>query len=421
MASLNEQLRMATRNQHAELEALPFFKALADGSLPIDSYLNQLRAFAVLFSTLERSAATVEDDSVGNMLHALDGRYAQLLQDLDVFGDLLLPDILPAATLSLELAHAVRQAVTENPRLLVGHLYALGGTILGNRVHLPDVCRLLDTHGEGGAFYAGFGDRTDEVWHGLVVLLDAFAAGEEEQRLIVETAQETFRGLIAIHAVLYPLPGAQGRRLTATALNPEAGSHPIPDDMREVSAALAAGIRCREEFPYFDARYGERGRRYTSSDVAWLATLCQLESDGIVHQVTWLADLLARRGMPRILLERQLELLIEELVIKVPERRTQYEKLWLGVEALRRDRLSHLSEQQFTDLAIEMETRLAPYNPKVPNLGVLIVSSLADEKCGIQESAASLETWLTGPGTFPSGMIAAVREALVKTRARLTP
>ena len=328
-------------------------------------------------------------------------------------------DIVPAVTPSLELAHAICQLGTENPRWQIGHLYALGGTILGNRVHLPDVRRILNGQGQGDAFYTGFGERTDEIWLALTTLLDAFDATDEEQRQIVKTAQVTFRRLIAIHAELYPLPPLQERKLTATALNPEAGRHPIPDDIREVRAAMAAGSRCREEFPYFDARYGERGRRYTSSDAAWLATLSQLETGGIIQQVTWLADLLARLGLPRILLERQLELLIQELVSTIPERRAEYERLGSGIEVLRQARLPHLTEQQFSDLSNEVESLLAPYNSGVSNLGVLVVSALTDESCGFQESAASMETWLTGPGIFPSGMIVAVKETFSLARARL--
>ena len=419
MPKLCEQLRSATRNLHAEMEALPYFKALADGSLPIDSYINQLRAFAILFATLERSAAEAADGSVRNMVAPVEGRFSLLLKDLDVFADLLMADIAPAVDQSLELAHAIRQLGTENPRGLVGHLYVLGGTMLGHRAHLPDVRRVLNSQGLGDTFYDGFGERTDEVWQTLATLFDAFDANDEEQLLIVKTAQETFRGLIAIHAALYPLPSPEERKLTATALNPEAGRHSVPDDFREVRAALAAGKRCREEFPYFDARYGERGRRFTSSDVAWLATLCQLEADGIVGQVTWLADLLARLGMPRILLERQLELLIEELIATIPERRSQYERLETGVEVLRQARLSHLSAEQFTELSSEVETWLAPYNSSVPNLGVLVVSALADEKCGIQDSATSLETWLTASSTFSPEMIAAVKESFGRIRERI--
>ena len=124
-------------------------------------------------------------------------------------------------------------------------------------------------------------------------------------------------------------------------------------------------------------------------------------------------------ALPRILLERQLELLIEVLIATIPERRAQYERLGSGVEVLRLARLSHLSEQQFSDLSNEVEIWLAPYNSGISNPGVLVVSALTDESCGIQESAASMETWLTEPGIFPAGMIVAVKETFRQARVRL--
>jgi heme oxygenase len=419
LSTLSEELKQATSGLHAEMESLPFFRALADGSLPLESYICQLRAFAVLFASLERSAADAADLPLRQIAAPLDGRYALLLQDLEVFADLLVPDIAAALQLSLKLAHDLRQLGTEQPRHLIGPLYALGGTVLGNRVHLGDVRVLLDRAGEGDAFYSGFGSRTDELWRTTTALLDLLDPPAEERSALIEVARDTFRELIAIHAALYPLPPLGERRLAATALNPEAGSHPIPEDPREVRAALAAGQRCRAEFPYFEARYGERGRRYTSSDVAWLATLPGLEESGTVRQALWLADLLARLGMPRILMERQLEILQEELSAQVPEHRDRYLRLTAAVGELRSQRLARLPEPRFSGLSGQVERALALCNPGVANLGVLIVASLTDEACGIPESAAALEAWLTGAGAFPPGFAAEVAAAFKLVRGEL--
>ena len=241
MSSLSDRLKTATAGLHAEMEGLPFFTALADGSLPLESFIGQLRAFAVLFGTLERSAAAVEDRQVREISAVLEGRFALLTRDLEGFSDLLVPDIAPAVQCSLQLAHAIRQCGVEHPRLLVGHLYALGGTVLGNRVHLADARRIVQGAGAGDAFYAGFAERTDELWRTFAALVDQFGASAGEAEPIVSIARENFRELIAIHAALYPLPPPEERRLTATALNSEAGSHPIPDDPREVRAALPPG------------------------------------------------------------------------------------------------------------------------------------------------------------------------------------
>ena len=110
---------------------------------------------------------------------------------------------------------------------------------------------------------------------------------------------------------------------------------------------------------------------------------------------------------------------MEELAAWVPERREQYGRLEGAVHALRLVRLSRLSGQEFAQLSDQAERSLALHNPRVANLGVLIVSSLTDEACGIQESALAIKSWLTEPGAFPAGMAAAVEEIFSRVRARL--
>lgn len=420
MTTLSERLKTATVPLHREMEGLPFFAALTDGSLPLDSYVGQLRAFAILSGTLERTLESLPEQPLRDIQGVLDGRFQHLLDDLDTFADRLILDIPAAVEAALALARSIRRLGVERPATLVGHIYTLGGTILGNRVHLEDVRRILGGRDAGGAFYAGFVGRTDDVWRTLTALIDAYAVDSREQRAIVDAAQESFRRLADIHAALYPLPAQESRRLTATSLNPEAGSHPIPEDLREVRAALAAGRRCREEFPYFDARYGARGRRYTSSDVAWLATLSALDPEGVVPQVTWLADLLARLGMPRFLLERQLEILVEELVARIPERQAQYRRLDAGISALRAARLASCPGGDFAGLARIAEEQLAAHDTPIANLGGLVVSALADEQGGIPEAAASLESWLTGQPDATPGAIAAIGESFRQLRTRMT-
>lgn len=57
-------------------------------------------------------------------------------------------------------------------------------------------------------------------------------------------------------------------------LNPEAGRHEVTMDGRELEAVRRASDRSWSEFPYYDARFGERGRRFSLSDGAWIVTLC---------------------------------------------------------------------------------------------------------------------------------------------------
>ncbi len=417
MSRLSQQLRDATLDLHRELEQQAFFAALADGTLPLDSYVNQLRCFAILFSTLERTMDSVDDVAVKDVQRAFNGRFRHLLDDLDLFSAELFADIDSAVDTSLEIAQTIREAGVDNPRLLLGHIYTLGGTIMGNRVHLADVRKILGDKPGGDAFYRAFETHTDEVWQTVVTLMDNVPLEVGERQQILEVARGHFERLVKVHAALYPLPPAAERRLKVTSLNPEAGNHPIPKDPEEIRVALVAGQRCRQEFPYFDLRYGDRGRRFTSSDVAWLVTLCDLEADGVAQQVMWLADLLARLGMPKYLLERQLVILVEELVSRLPTRRPAYQKLNAGVAALRDKRLAICSETQFTELSAQIEERLGSEQGGFANIGVLIVAALIDERSGFAEAAAGIEAWLSARGCGNSDFPEQTKEVFATYRA----
>jgi hypothetical protein len=202
-----EQLGDATRDLHAQLEALPFVVALLEGRLPLESYVGQLRALAILHGVLER---------------ALTG-----------------------------LTHPAIKAVWEE-----------------GMKRLP----LLEND------LAYFQPRSK---------------GD---------ACEAFEGLARVFRALYPV-NQEALRTLVTSLNPEAGSHPIPSDPRELQAAVRAGERCWQRFPYFSQRYGHRGEKFTSSDSAWLVTLVEYDQARVHQQVAWLGQVLAARGMPRLLLE----------------------------------------------------------------------------------------------------------------------
>jgi hypothetical protein len=186
----------------------------------------------------------------------------------------------------------------------------------------------------------------------------------------------------------------------ASSINPEAGNYPITEDPRELRAAQAAGTRCLQEIPYVAQRYGERGRRFTDSDGAWL---CTLKGVAVTRQVFWLGRVLAGRGMPRIVLERHIEILVEELRKAVPG--GDYSSLEEAGKALKRERQAHFSEERGQELA-----RAFPYDG---SLARLLIAAVADEKAGVVNSVESLMEWLTeaGPREAATALIKEAREA----------
>ena len=417
--TLMESLKQETHSLHTSLVRLPFITALADGSLPLAAYVNQLRAFATVFGALEAVVTDMDDSSLHASLGIDGSRFSHLLQDLGCFGMEMIPEFYQARRSAVAMASRIRLLSLESSGALLGYIYVLQGTVLGNQVHLPDVRRNYGVTGTPGAsFYAGYGDRTDEYWSSITMLVNGAVA---DAGVIIAAAREAFGFLHDIHAALHPLPRAEEMSFSATSINPEAGSHAVPEERMEIKAALVAAHACRLAYPYFDARYGERGKRFAESDAAWLASLVKLPESEVIAQVAWLGGVLSSRGMPRITLEHQLAALHEALVAARPQRRPEYDRLLGAREWLRGERLRQIPAQLSAGVvAAFVAATQGEMDGLLQGMGRLIVSAVCDEAGGISGAVASIQQWACDSGRFPAGWIAAVRESIASARTMLS-
>jgi hypothetical protein len=193
---------------------------------------------------------------------------------------------------------------------------------------------------------------------------------------------------------------SRARDESLSALNHEAGSHPIPHDVREIQAALLAGEQSYRDWEYYYARYGERGVRFTRSDSAWLASVARHEKHTAQRQLDWLARLIAARGMPRLLFEGHLEHLHTELLRAAPEHATEYDALLQAAAALKAARASLRTD--FEEQAAGFKPRTVP--PLAPltaaEAGRLLLAALLDEEQGLAKAVESLVSWLGDPERF---------------------
>lgn len=412
-ATLMDLLKEAIREQHARMEALPFIVALADGQLPLESYVGQLRAMAVIHGTLEHELAQIHSGDIRTVLLDRPSRLVHLRKDLSVFDQQLIPDIEAALEHSRKIAERIRRYRVEQPIDLLGILYVLQGNTLGNAVHLPDVLRIFGSQTSGNAhYYAGYGRETARYWKEFCHAMNALSIDQDGRKRLIQVALDFFDRLEALFSALYPIQNAV-MVFTAGMLNPEAGDHAVPGDVREIIAAVAAAQKCREEFPYFDERYQERGRGFAKSDAAWLATLALLPESQLLSQVEWLGRVLGNRGMPRITLERQLELLYEELAAAVPGKIEHYKGLLEAAEKLKVERLQSIPEPVFNALAKEFHLATEyELQGRFKRTGELIISAVCDRAAGVTEAVNSLLPWLTNAKRFSPQWIAAVTKIL---------
>jgi len=231
---------------------------------------------------------------------------------------------------------------------------------------------------------------------------------------LIQSAHEAFLGLEALYKALYPLD-PKGKTYHVTRINPEAGNHPIPDDEREINATIQASDRGWNFFPYYEQRYGKRGKRFSDSDTCWLVTLARLDQANLQKQVEWLGRVLVTRGMPLIMLEQTLRFLHEELVKAVPENTLTYEKLLKSADFIKAAREAAIPEAQLEALAEEFNQAVSPeMAERFRNAGQLLVSSVADERNGIEGAVAALQEWMTDENRFPQEWIAAVNHIIDK-------
>lgn len=411
--TLMEELKAATFLPHARLQALPFFQALMACQLPLESYVGHLRSLSIVHGILEQALESSSDDRVASVWKD-DMRKLPLLQyDLGFFEPRIVADVKDAVDAAIKIAERIRLRSIQEPVTLLGYLYVLEGSTLGAAVLRPQFARAFLLTGTDGLSYLGsYGTEIHVRWKQYQQRMNAIQLSLEEREQIVQAAGGFFTQTQAIFQALYPVK-PDSMTYHVTSINPEAGRHPVPADTREVKASLHAADLCWQRFPYIEARYGERGRRFTRSDSAWLATLHQFDPVGISLQVRWLSRILSSRGMPTLLLQEQLEILFAELACAIPEKRPDYEKLLAAAAELRESRRMRISDEQLEALATDFDRAVGPeWSERMANTGALIAAAVADEKGGIADAVVNIKAWMMDASRFPSEWIQAVQTTL---------
>lgn len=413
---LMQELRAATAPAHAGLDGAPFFQALSAGELPLESYVGQLRALSVIHGVLEEALSTCADARVGSVWSDDMRKLPLLQQDLRHFEPQLVKDLKEAIVAAMAVETDIRLRLLERPLSLIGYHYVLEGSTLGAQVLRPMVARTFKLTDDGLAYLSSYGSEVRVRWARLGSRVNALSLTPTERKEVVEAAVACFAKLAALFGTLYPVT-SESKTLLATSINPEAGRHPVPDDPREIEAAVRAGDRCWQAFPYCEQRFGERGRRFSRSDAAWKATLYRLPKEQILEQVWWLGRLLAARGLPTVMLQVTLEILVEELSRAVPERSAEYARLLRASADLLASRRAHLTDDQLQVLATDFDRAVGPsLSARLPRTALLLGCAVTDELAGCEGAVSSLRPWMIDAARFPPEWVAAVEATLIRAR-----
>ncbi len=408
------EVHAATQPVRTRIEGLAYSQQAAAGTLSIARYASFLRALHAVYAELEHAVLVTPLESLRHAAPTLlKQRREELARDLASLG--VDRNGVDAPVLrALVLAQWIRRDAARAPEALIGYLYVFEGAQLKCVTLSPELGRRSELRSGGLRYLAS---KTDHTLHSADFA--AFIAMAPTREQAIAAAQHALEG---IEAILGVLATGQYDDVLSGALNPDAGTHPVPRDVREVQAALSAGERSREAWPYYDARYGERGLRFTRSDSAWLVTLSREGPEVAKRQIAWLGRVLATRGMPRYLLEQHLAVLHERLVAFVPERDAEYTVLQELAMAMASERQAVLADANFETIARSFSAGAGSNAPLADyEAGRLLVAAVIDERCGIEGAVESLCRWLDDPERASPAWREAVQRTLGAARAAAKP
>ncbi len=411
--NLHQLLKKQTKELHEKAHQIPYIINLLKDNVPKESLIGHLRAFTIVYGAIEHHINQIDNAHMKDLLNGYTPKLPRLLLDLESIEAKEVKDIIPAVGNALSVADRVMIYSLKSPWKLIGFIYTLDGSLNGGSIFKKHFAKILSLEDSSElSFFSVFDDSFKHFWASFTDKLNSDLIGASIKDDIIAGAQEVFYDLMKIYGSLFPIVEKDvGNHITS--LNPEAGNFPIPTDPIEINCAISAGLKCWDEFPFYEKRYGERGRRFTVSDSAWLVTLSELPVDLAISQVYWLAKYLAKIGMPTITMEFQLKYLYEELSEAIPENEPKYKTLLIASNALCESRLKILEQQFFEEGNLVFNSYLedSGYSDEIlDNTGLLICSSIADLRNEFDDSVQAFKCWITDPLIFPNEWIKAVEE-----------
>lgn len=410
-ASLHNSLKVQTKELHQKAHSIPYIKNLLNDNVQKESYISHLRTFAIMYGTLERQLLVTKNTDIKSIIEGYLPKLPLILGDLKSLHSNEIKDIIPAIEKALAVADKILLYSEKSPFRLIGFLYTLDGSLNGGSVfksHLKNAFNLRDN--QGISYFSAFNDDYKIFWKNFTDKLNNAIKSESIKEDILVSSEEIFHDLIGIYNCLFPF-AENDLKQHITSLNPEAGNFPISTNPLEIEAAIIAGQKCWNEFPYYDQRYGERGKRFTVSDSVWLINLCDLPQELANSQVKWLTDLLANRGMPSYTMEVQLNFMYKELTERVYENESKYKKLKIAADQLKKSREKKIASALFDKCNFIFTEFCQELNVKesgMTNTGKLIASSIVDFENGIRESEYDFKSWIMNNKRFSGDWVLAV-------------
>src|SRR5690606_7004565 len=175
---LTDQIKLQTRVQHQELEAvlIPKIKSIRS----MEDYAKVLHIFFGYFDPLEKAVAVHTDHRLPDFDQKR--KTGTILKDLDCIEN---EGNFPIREFAIPEIQNFHQAL--------GALYVMEGSTLGGRVIANMIGRQLNMQAETGlAFFNGYGEGTGVMWDKFQRIINDSNFSEFERQAVIITAKITF-------------------------------------------------------------------------------------------------------------------------------------------------------------------------------------------------------------------------------------
>ncbi len=291
-----------------------FLDGLRKNQLPKASVRSFLVCRAILYAAVERKFSQSADPRMRRIWGPECFKLPWLLIQMQASRVEKFPVVVSAIRLALHLAsEIVSEMITDEsqaPVSLLGYLYAL---------------ETFQPHARSS--------MRDFIYRLSLIDLEV-----NEYSVFLSTDERAFSGLGKVAAALVSFAD-DDLKYHIGSVNPEAGSHAMPQDPLEIEVALRAAALSYDRFPELKGRFGERGYRFAKSNCCWLVTLIPGELKWIQKSISWLQGVLENRGIPSVILEGYLENIIQVFKEVIPERKEILENFSRIASSMQAERL----------------------------------------------------------------------------------
>ncbi len=198
------ELKESTQASHDSTENGDFNKELVNGRLPVERYVESLAQHYLIHRALERHlrAQLPHSPAIAAVVRDYQFQEPYLLNDLAYFGRQL--DTIQPLPATADFIGQIDALAAECPVALLGMHYVFEGSNNGSKFISRAIRKAYNLTELNGTHYLDpYGDHQREYWQAFKTDMNAQDLTDDERRLTIQAATDTFTAVMRLHRELH--------------------------------------------------------------------------------------------------------------------------------------------------------------------------------------------------------------------------